>query len=155
DADEGRHHLRLLLEKFLLDLRLVVEQPVIALPRRDERRKGFGVAELERERRVRGPLESIHDLVRVAPDLRIEAAAAGIENADDAPDAAGEFDAGAEARVGKAPRDRAADDDLARATAEKPPVDQPQVRPQLERRRIDAAHGDVAHAAGKLLHVDD
>src|ERR1051326_1138771 len=71
DADERRHHLGLLLEKFLFDFRVVAEQAVVGLPRGDERRERLGVAQLERQRRVGRPFECVHDLIRVAPDLRI------------------------------------------------------------------------------------
>ena len=80
-----RHHLRLFFEKFLLALGHEVLQPIVAIEGFDQVGQFIGVFHAKRDGRERAAPEGVCDLVEVAPNLGIEAAAIGIEDADHAP----------------------------------------------------------------------
>src|SRR5690606_16551443 len=94
------------------------------------------------------------DAVRVArelpdvdPDLALEGGAVALENADDLPAVPPELEEAPELGALVAAEDAAADDRLARARLEHPPLGDPHLVVHAERDRLDAADEDVLAAA--------
>ena len=120
-----------------------------------DRVEAVGIGEPEEQRRKADAAKRLQHLLGVAPDLGVEAGAAGVEHADDRPVARGEAQRLAEAGALEAAGDRAAGDDLGGAGPEHPPLDEPHLRPQREPRRRHAADHDVRRLAGLALRQVD
>src|SRR5205085_10058946 len=136
--DEGCQRFRLVGVEARLALRLEGES-WIGLDGLLDRVEALAVRELEDERRESGAPESLQQLLGVAPDLRIEARAAGLEYADDSPLARRETEPLAERSAPEPASDRVACDHFRGSRLEHAPFDDAHPRAQGEPARPDAA----------------
>ena len=108
-------------------------------------------AQAEHHRRIGVAPERRHHLLRIAPDLAVEAGLARVEHAHHQPVALGKAQRLTQPRAAKAAGDRAPGDDLRGAGAKHAALDDLHLRPQLQPQRRGAAHGHVAGLAVAAL----
>src|SRR5262249_40392832 len=136
----------MLLKKLLFSLGHKILKAVVAVEGGHEFREIIRVLESKRNRREGRTSEGIGDLIEIAPRLGVKTAAIGVEDADNRPQVTTKLGLLTDLGAKEAIHNAGSGDNFSRSPFEHSPCNDSNLRPQLQRSFLYAAHSDIADA---------